>query len=61
VTPDQLRSARQIVEIAAVTAHFNVVDRREAAPLEAPADAGAIFVPWQPVSLTPPGAPSLTQ
>jgi aryl-alcohol dehydrogenase-like predicted oxidoreductase len=60
VTPDQLRSAGQIVEIAAVTAHFNVVDRREAALLEAAADAGAVFVPWQPVSLNTPGAPTDT-
>jgi aryl-alcohol dehydrogenase-like predicted oxidoreductase len=60
VTPDQLRSARQIVEIAAVTAHFNVVDRREVGLLEAAADAGAVFVPWQPVSLSTPGAPTDT-
>jgi aryl-alcohol dehydrogenase-like predicted oxidoreductase len=60
VTLDQLRSACQIVEIAAVTAHFNVVDRREVALLEAAANAGAVFVPWQPVSLTTPGAPTNT-
>jgi aryl-alcohol dehydrogenase-like predicted oxidoreductase len=60
VTPDQLRSARQIVEIAAVSAHFNVVDRREVSLLEAAADAGAVFVPWQPVSLSTPGAPTDT-
>jgi aryl-alcohol dehydrogenase-like predicted oxidoreductase len=60
VTLDQLRSARQIVEIAAVTAHFNVIDRREAALLEAAANEGAVFVPWQPVSLSAPGAPTDT-
>jgi aryl-alcohol dehydrogenase-like predicted oxidoreductase len=60
VTLDQLRSALQIVEIAAVTAHFNVVDRREVTLLDAAAGAGAVFVPWQPVSLSTPGAPTDT-
>jgi aryl-alcohol dehydrogenase-like predicted oxidoreductase len=60
VTLDQLRSARQIVEIAAVTAHFNVVDRREVDLLEAAANEGAVFVPWQPVSLSTPGATTNT-
>jgi pyridoxine 4-dehydrogenase len=54
VTPEQLRAARQITDIAAVTAHFNVADRRNAALLEAAAAAGAVFCPWQPVSLIPP-------
>ncbi|MDX3071756.1 aldo/keto reductase [Streptomyces sp. MI02-7b] len=56
VTPAQLAAARGIAPIAAVTAHFNVAARGEAALLEATAAAGAVFVPWQPVSLTPPGA-----
>jgi pyridoxine 4-dehydrogenase len=56
VTPDQLRAARGIAEIAAVTAHFNVADRREVALLDAATEAGAVFAPWQPVSLTTPGA-----
>jgi pyridoxine 4-dehydrogenase len=56
VTPGQLHAAREIVDIAAVTAHFNVVDRHEAALLDAAAEAGAVFAPWQPVSLTRPGA-----
>jgi pyridoxine 4-dehydrogenase len=60
VTPGQLRAAREIVDIAAVTAHFNVVDRDEAALLDAAAEAGAVFAPWQPVSLTTPGAPADT-
>ena len=55
VTPDQLRAARQIVDIAAVTAHFNVVARQEGTLLDAALEAGAVFVPWQPVSLTAPG------
>jgi aryl-alcohol dehydrogenase-like predicted oxidoreductase len=55
VTPDQLRAARQIVDIAAVTAYFNVVARQEGTLLDAALEAGAVFVPWQPVSLTAPG------
>jgi aryl-alcohol dehydrogenase-like predicted oxidoreductase len=56
VTPDQLRAAREIVEIAAVTAHFNVAARDEATLVDAAVEAGAVFAPWQPVSLTQPGA-----
>ena len=56
VTSDQLRAARQIVDIAAVTAHFNVVARQEGTLLDAALEAGAVFVPWQPVSLTAPGS-----
>jgi hypothetical protein len=55
VTPDQLRTALRITEIAAVTAYFNVAARQNAALLEAAADAGAVFCPWQPVSLIEPG------
>ena len=57
VTPDQLRAARQIVDIAAVTAHFNFVDRQQEPLLDAAIEAGAVFVPWQPVSLSVPGSP----
>jgi aryl-alcohol dehydrogenase-like predicted oxidoreductase len=60
VTTEQLRAARRIVEIAAVTAHYNVVDRHESALLDAAVEAGAVFSPWQPVSLTVPGAPTDT-
>ncbi|MDX6354697.1 MAG: pyridoxine 4-dehydrogenase [Streptomyces sp.] len=60
VTPGQLRAAREIVEIAAVTAHFNLVDRHEAALLDAAVEGGAVFAPWQPVSLSTPGAPTDT-
>jgi aryl-alcohol dehydrogenase-like predicted oxidoreductase len=56
VTPDQLRAAGQIVEIAAVMAHFNVVDREHEPLLNAAIEAGVVFVPWQPVSLSAPGA-----
>jgi pyridoxine 4-dehydrogenase len=60
VTTDQLRSARQIVDIAAVTAHFNVVARQQEPLLDAALEAGAVFVPWQPVSLSVPGSPTDT-
>jgi pyridoxine 4-dehydrogenase len=56
VTAGQLRAAQQITEIAAVTAYFNVAARHEAALLDAAVAAGAVFCPWQPVSLTRPGA-----
>ncbi len=55
VTAEQLDSALSITEIAAVTAHFNVAARQNEALLEATAAAGAVFCPWQPVSLIPPG------
>ena len=57
VTTGQLRAALQITEIAAVTAYFNVAARHEGALLDAAAEAGAVFAPWQPVSLTRPGDP----
>lgn len=60
VSPEQLRAAGEIVEIAAVTAHFNVVARQNAALLDAATEAGAVFAPWQPVSLSTPGTPSDT-
>ncbi len=65
VTAAQLAAARQIVDIAAVSAHFNVVAREvvareQAALLGAALEAGAAFVPWQPVSLTAPGSPTGT-
>jgi pyridoxine 4-dehydrogenase len=43
-----------------LSAHFNVVAREQAALLEAALEAGAAFVPWQPVSLTAPGSPTDT-
>jgi pyridoxine 4-dehydrogenase len=55
VTPGQLRAALRITEIAAVTAHFNVAARQHAELLAATVAAGAVFCPWQPVSLIPPG------
>jgi pyridoxine 4-dehydrogenase len=60
VTPEQLRAARAIVEIAAVTAHFNVVARDQAALVDAALAGGSVFAPWQPVSLSTPGSPADT-
>jgi aryl-alcohol dehydrogenase-like predicted oxidoreductase len=60
LTPDQLRAARQIIDIVAVTAHFNVVARQQEPLLDAALEAGAVFVPWQPVSLSAPGSPTDT-
>jgi pyridoxine 4-dehydrogenase len=60
VTPDQLRAAREITEIAAVAAHFSVAARDQAELLDTSIGAGAVFAPWQPVSLTKPGAPTDT-
>ncbi|MFJ1761222.1 aldo/keto reductase [Amycolatopsis sp. NPDC088138] len=60
VTLEQLRAAQAIVEISAVTAHYNVVDRHEQPLLDAATEAGAVFVPWQPVSLSTPGEPTDT-
>lgn len=60
VTLEQLRTAQSIVDVAAVTAHYNVADRHEQPLLDAATEAGAVFVPWQPVSLSVPGAPTDT-
>jgi pyridoxine 4-dehydrogenase len=55
VTVEQLAEARRIVEIAAVTAHYNIADRTQAPLLEATVAEKSLFAPWQPVSLIPPG------
>jgi hypothetical protein len=60
VTVGQLRAAQQITEIAAVTAHFNAAARNEAPLLDTAVATGVVFCPWQPVSLTHPGAPTDT-
>ena len=58
VSVEQLDQACEITDIAAVTAHFNIAAREQAPLLDAAGQAGAVFVPWQPVSLTRPGAPT---
>lgn len=60
ITAEQFAAARRIVDIAAVTAHFNVVARDQAGLVDAVIEADAVFVPWQPVSLSPPGSPNDT-
>ena len=54
ITTEQFAIATDITEIAAVTAHFNIVDRTNEPLLRAAEEVGAVFVPWQPVSLIPP-------
>jgi pyridoxine 4-dehydrogenase len=54
ISIEQFEIARDITDIAAVTAHFNVADRTNEPLLEAVEAAGAVFVPWQPISLIPP-------
>jgi pyridoxine 4-dehydrogenase len=54
VSAEQFATAQIITDIAAVTAHYNVVDRSNEDLLRAAETAGAMFSPWQPVSLTPP-------
>jgi len=51
VTLEQFQAAREIVEIAAVTAHYNVSVRTGAPLLAAAERAGAVFSPWHPVRL----------
>ena len=54
VSVQQFHAARSITDIAAVTAHYNVVDRSNEPLLRAAEQAGAAFSPWQPISLIPP-------
>ncbi|TCN34430.1 hypothetical protein EV642_12167 [Kribbella sp. VKM Ac-2500] len=51
VTLDQFLQAQQIVEIAAVTAHYNVTVRTGQDLFDAAEQAGAVVSPWHPVSL----------
>ncbi|MFE7774324.1 aldo/keto reductase [Streptomyces sp. NPDC057445] len=51
VSPEQFREATSIVDIAAVTALYNLGDRTGAALLAAAEESGAVFSPWFPTSL----------
>jgi aryl-alcohol dehydrogenase-like predicted oxidoreductase len=51
VTLDQFHTARSIVDIAAVTAHYNVGVRTGAPLLEAAQETGTVFSPWHPVRI----------
>jgi pyridoxine 4-dehydrogenase len=55
VSVGQFEAALRISDVAAVTANFSVAARQHAALLAAAARAGAVFCPWQPVSLIQPG------
>lgn len=52
ITLEQLRVAQQIVEIAAVTAQYNVTVRTGADLLNAAERDGIVFSPWHPVTTT---------
>jgi aryl-alcohol dehydrogenase-like predicted oxidoreductase len=51
VTVEQFEVAQQIVEIAAVTAHYNVGERGGAGLLEAAEKSGVVFSPWHPAAI----------
>jgi len=51
VNPEQLRAAREMVEIAAVTARYNIGDRTAAALLAAAEEASVAFSPWYPTTV----------
>ncbi|MEW1824569.1 aldo/keto reductase [Streptomyces sp. NPDC088196] len=55
VTVEQFAAARAIVDIAAVTAHYNIAVRTGAGLLKAAEDSGAVFSPWHPVTLNETG------
>lgn len=55
VSAEQFQTAREIVDIAAVTAHFNVSGRTGTALLSAAEAAGVVFSPWHPTSMSDPG------
>jgi pyridoxine 4-dehydrogenase len=60
VSLDQLRRAREVVEVVSVQNHYNVTDRGSEPVLEACARDGMGFIPWFPLatgSLAEPGGP----
>jgi pyridoxine 4-dehydrogenase len=52
VSVEQFRAAQEIVDIAAVTAHYNVGDRTGADLLAAAEDVGVAFSPWHPTTVS---------
>ncbi len=52
VSVEQLRAAQAIVNVAAVTAHFNAGVRTGAPLLRAAESSSMVFSPWHPVSVT---------
>jgi len=57
VTADQFRSAQAIVEIAAVTGHYNIAVRAGSELLRAAEAAGVAFSPWHPATVHVPDTP----
>jgi pyridoxine 4-dehydrogenase len=55
VTGDELRRARQVVEIVAVQNRYNPLDRRSDELIDACARDGLAFLPWAPVGQGDPG------
>jgi pyridoxine 4-dehydrogenase len=51
VSAAQFHAARKIVEIAAVTARYNIGVRTAAALLKAAEEAGVVFSPWHPAAV----------
>lgn len=49
VTVDELREARQIVDVASVQNRYSVLDREHEPVLDACDAAGIAFLPWRPV------------
>lgn len=58
VSLEQFRAAREIVDIAAVTGHYNIGERAGAALLSAAEDAGVAFSPWHPTTVADQGDPA---
>jgi aryl-alcohol dehydrogenase-like predicted oxidoreductase len=56
VTIDQFEIARKIVDIAAITAQYNLADRSGASQLAAAERANAVFSPWGPTRIAGPDA-----
>ena len=56
VSVQQFQAARQIVDIAAVTALYNVSDRTGSPLLAAAERAGVAFSPWHPTTVLPPAS-----
>lgn len=51
ITAEQFHAARKIVDIVAVTAHYNIGIRTAAPLLRAAEEAGIAFSPWHPAAL----------
>lgn len=51
ITEEQLRVAQKIVDVVAVTAHYNIGVRASAPLLKAAKESGIVFSPWHPAAL----------